>query len=76
VRFDDDGSFRIYASCENPGVENWLDTEGHRRGQVVLRTLLAEADMDAAMSVIKIADIPKSDLGARAGAVGKDRPMQ
>ncbi|MDH3200439.1 MAG: DUF1214 domain-containing protein [Myxococcales bacterium] len=62
VRFDDDGSFRIYASRENPGVENWLDTEGRRRGQVVLRTLLAETDMNPTLSVIKIADIPKGEL--------------
>lgn len=57
VHFDEDGSFRIYASRMNPGVKNWLDTEGHRRGQVVLRTLLAETDISAEMSVIKIADI-------------------
>ncbi len=75
VRFNDDGSFRIYASRENPGVQNWLDTQGHRRGQIVLRTLLAEAEMDAAMSVIKIADIPKSDLGSPARTVGRDKPM-
>ena len=73
VDFDEDGSFRIYASRVNPGVKNWLDTEGHRRGQVVLRTLLAETDINAEMSVIKIADIPKSDLGARAGGVGCDK---
>ncbi len=62
VQYDEDGSFRIYASRENPGVKNWLDTEGRRRGQIVVRTLLAETDMDPEMSVIKIADIPKRDL--------------
>jgi hypothetical protein len=59
--FDDDGSFRIYASKENPGVQNWICTEGHRRGQVVLRTLLAETDLDPEISVIKLADIPEKD---------------
>jgi hypothetical protein len=59
--FDEDGSFRIYASKENPGVKNWICTEGHRRGQVVLRTLLAETNLDPEMSVIKIADIPERD---------------
>ncbi len=62
VHFNEDGSFRIYASRKNPGVKNWLDTEGHRRGQVVLRILLAETDMDSELSVIKIADIPKSEF--------------
>ena len=59
--FDDDGSFRIYASKEDPGVKNWICTEGRRRGQVVLRTLLADTDLDPEMSVIKIADIPDED---------------
>jgi hypothetical protein len=59
--FDADGSFRIYCSKENPGVKNWICTEGHRRGQVVLRTLLAETDLDPEMKVIKLAEIPDED---------------
>jgi hypothetical protein len=62
VIFDEDGSFRIYACRDNPGVKNWICTEGLDRGQVVLRTLLAETDLDPAMSVIKIAAIPERDL--------------
>jgi hypothetical protein len=59
--YDEVGSFRIYASRENPGVKNWVSTEGRSRGQVVLRTLLAETDLLPEMSVIKIADIPPHD---------------
>jgi hypothetical protein len=59
--FDDDGSFRIYASKDDPGVRNWICTEGHRRGQVVFRTLLAETDLDPEMKVIKLVDIPEKD---------------
>jgi hypothetical protein len=59
--YDEDGSFRIYASGENPGVKNWISTEGRHRGQVVLRTLLAETDLLPEMSVIKTADIPEYD---------------
>jgi hypothetical protein len=59
--YDDDGSFRLYACRDNPGVKNWVSTEGRRRGQVVLRTLLAETDLLPEMSVIKVADIPESD---------------
>ena len=61
VVYDDDGSFRIYASAENPSVKNWICTEGHRRGQVVLRTLLAEADLDPEMKVLKVSEIPETD---------------
>ena len=59
--YDEDGSFRIYACGENPGVKNWVSTEGRTRGQVVLRTLLAETDLLPEMSVIKVADIPARD---------------
>jgi len=59
--FDDDGAFRIYASKDNPGVKNWICTEGRRRGQVVLRTLLAATDLDPEMRVIKLSDIPPRD---------------
>ncbi|MGB5415689.1 MAG: DUF1214 domain-containing protein [Polyangiales bacterium] len=59
--YDDDGSFRIYACGENPGAENWISTEGRPRGQIVLRTLLAETDLLPEMRVIKIADIPERD---------------
>ena len=61
VAYDDDGSFRIYASKDNPGVKNWICTEGHRRGQVVLRTLLAETELDPEMKVIKRNEIPETD---------------
>jgi hypothetical protein len=59
--YDEDGSFRLYAGCGNPGVKNWISTEGRRRGQVVLRTLLAETDLMPEMSVIKISEIPARD---------------
>jgi hypothetical protein len=59
--YDEDGSFRLYACRDNPGVKNWISTEGRRRGQVVLRTLLAETDLMPEMSVIKISEIPARD---------------
>ena len=61
VDFDDDGSFRIYASTKDPGVRNWMSTQGYRRGQIVVRSLLAEEDFEPALSVVKIADIPDRD---------------
>ena len=61
VVYDPDASFRIYACGENPGVKNWVSTEGRGRGQVVLRTLLAETDLLPEMSVIKVTEIPEND---------------
>ncbi|MGB8224642.1 MAG: DUF1214 domain-containing protein [Polyangiales bacterium] len=61
VHADKDGTFRIYASHSNPGVRNWMSTQGYARGQIVIRTLLAEEDMNADLSVVKLTDIPDRD---------------
>ena len=39
-----DGSFRIVISERDPGVPNWIDTGGHRRGTMFWRFLLPESD--------------------------------
>ncbi len=39
-----DGSYRIVISALDPGVPNWLDTGGHRRGTIFWRFLLPESD--------------------------------
>jgi hypothetical protein len=42
ARLDPDGAFRGVIAHRDPGVPNWLDTAGHRRGTLALRFLLAE----------------------------------
>jgi hypothetical protein len=39
-----DGSYRIVFSAEDPGVPNWIDTEGHRQGTIFWRFLLPSHD--------------------------------
>jgi hypothetical protein len=31
LRLEEDGSYRIFVAHRDPGVPNWLDTEGHPR---------------------------------------------
>jgi hypothetical protein len=53
-----DGSFRIVLAGRDPGVPNWLDTEGRAFGSVFWRFLLPEeeiAPLDA--RVVKLADV-------------------
>ncbi len=76
VVLDDDGTFRIYASRHDPGVKNWICTEGRRRGQVVLRTLLAEEDLHPEMSIIKLSDIPERDRVGPGSPAGTDQEHQ
>jgi hypothetical protein len=39
-----DGSYRIVISARDPGVANWLDTDGHAAGTIFWRFLLPEID--------------------------------
>ena len=57
VQKDGDGYFEIYASAENPGIPNWISTQGYTRGHIVFRTLLAEEPLKANFSVVKISEI-------------------
>ncbi len=37
IAYEEDGSFRIVVAHEDPGVPNWLDTEGRREGTMYWR---------------------------------------
>ena len=49
---DPDGVLRIVVSDRDPGVPNWLDTAGHRRGLIQGRWM--ECDSNPLPSVIKV----------------------
>ena len=57
IKKNEENAFEIYASAENPGVENWICTQGYSNAHIVFRTLLAEIPMEAQFSVVKISDI-------------------
>ncbi|MDG2332726.1 MAG: TetR/AcrR family transcriptional regulator [Myxococcota bacterium] len=57
IKKGEDEAFVIYASAENPGVENWISTQGYTNAHIVFRTLLAETPMKADFSVVKISEI-------------------
>ena len=42
TELEPDGSYRIVVAGRDPGVPNWLDTEGHRAGTMFWRFLLPE----------------------------------
>lgn len=54
---EDDGSFRVVIADRDPGVPNWLETAGHREGQVVFRALLCEDDLDVRFRIVKLAEL-------------------
>jgi hypothetical protein len=48
-----DGSVRLAIAAEDPGVDNWLDTAGHRRGTMCLRWIGAKTHPDPATRIVK-----------------------
>jgi hypothetical protein len=45
IQYEADGSFRIVLAARDPGVPNWLDTEGRAFGQIFWRFQLPEEDI-------------------------------
>jgi hypothetical protein len=53
-----DGSFRLILAHEDPGLPNWLDTEGNPFGLVFWRFFLVEGEADTPQArVVKLADL-------------------
>jgi hypothetical protein len=46
TRLDPDGSFRLVIAHRDPGVANWLDTEGRGFGIVFWRFMLPESEIE------------------------------
>jgi hypothetical protein len=53
-----DGSVRVVVAAADPGVPNWLDTGGRRRGQIFWRFLLPEGPLHP----IRCRVVPFADL--------------
>jgi hypothetical protein len=53
-----DGSFRMVIAHEDPGVPNWIDTEGRSFGMVFWRFFMPEGDIETPhATVVKLADV-------------------
>jgi len=52
-----DGSVRIVVAHEDPGVDNWLDTAGHRRGTMCWRWIRAAAHPRPSTRVVELTDL-------------------
>ncbi|NQX89235.1 MAG: DUF1214 domain-containing protein [Halioglobus sp.] len=54
----EDGSFRIIIAHEDPGLPNWLDTEGNPFGLVFWRLFLAQGEVETPQAeVFKLAEL-------------------
>ena len=58
THFEADGSFQVVIAHRDPGVPNWLDTEGRPFGLVFWRYLLPEGEIETPQArVVDVADL-------------------
>jgi len=57
ARYRDDGSVRLVVAHDDPHVDNWLETAGHRRGTMCLRWIRAAHHPQPQTRVVKAADL-------------------
>ena len=58
IAYQPDGSYRIVVAARDPGVANWIDTEGHRNGDIFWRFLLPESQPETPRCrVVPLADL-------------------
>ena len=60
TKLEADGTFRIVLAHENPGVPNWIDSEGKPFGLVFWRFFLVEGDVETPQAtVVKFAEVAR-----------------
>jgi hypothetical protein len=57
ARYREDGSVHIVVAHRDPGLDNWIDTAGHRRGTMCLRWVGADTHPQPSTRVIAIDDL-------------------
>ena len=61
MKLGPDGSFRIVIAHRDPGVPNWLDTDGRPFGTIFWRFLLPQEEPERPRTqVMALADVAKS----------------
>src|SRR5262245_31068198 len=61
TKLERDGSFRMVLAHRDPGLPNWIDTEGRPFGLVFWRFMLAEGEVETPRAEV----VPFAKLGAR-----------
>ena len=59
AKLDKDGKFRAVISTQDPGVPNWLDTAGYRKGEILGRWNTCNSTPQPAVTKISVADVRK-----------------
>lgn len=78
---DGDGVVRLALAHDDPGVANWIDTEGRERGMLVYRWVWARSRPVPSATVVPLADVaahfpadhPRLDAATRRRALARRR---
>ena len=54
---NNDGKMRYVLSKQDPGIQNWIDTEGRQQGSITYRIIWGENAPEVTSKVIKIKDL-------------------
>ncbi len=57
AHYRNDGAVRIVVADTDPGIDNWIDTAGHRRGTMCWRWIRADRHPQPATRVVKVAGL-------------------
>jgi hypothetical protein len=75
ARIDSDSRFRAVLSVEDPGIHNWLDTGGHRRGMLIGRWYRCSSHPTPRLTRIELTEL-RRHLPADTPAIGKEERAQ
>ena len=70
-----DGTYDAVIAPADPGVPNWIDTQGLTQGVFVSRYLLAQEKLLPEASVVRIADVPDPPANSAMTAPASAGPM-
>ncbi|HMJ51859.1 MAG TPA: DUF1214 domain-containing protein [Polyangiaceae bacterium] len=59
AKLEKDGSFRVVLAHRDPGVPNWIETAGHRQGQICLRALLCREPLSISFRRVKLSEVTR-----------------
>ena len=71
IQVDDDGKFRLVVSPTDPGVPNWLDSDGHHQGLVQYRWIWYESEPEPVCRVVPLEKL-RDELPAATPVVTKE----
>jgi hypothetical protein len=58
TKVDDDGVVRLILAHQDPGLHNWLDTQGFSDGNLTYRNLMSQQPATFRTHLVKAADLP------------------